>query len=771
LGTITATTATSIAAVERFATDAVIQALDARIAGGAALATDWAELAWHLRQRDTRRALQAADTAQSAAEADATVDASALAARLDLVRAEASWLRADLATADVIAQRALQAFAQAGDEIGMADAHWLVLNIATDQGDPVRRQVALAASLAHAQAAGDASRIALAETAQHCFECFADPRGSMRWNDVIDRRIREGDAALRALAHHFRSVQAAQLGDHAGAIDHALHTADDALETGQLRRAIMALTNASSILCDLNDLEGALQYAAQALKIAQRNEGPQAVGTCLCENAELLLKLGHTQAAAAMIDDALAVMQPLAHSSSHANALGVQGAVLLALSQPAQAGAAFAAMEQVARAINEPALLVDALRGRVQALADAGRREEGLAVAAELLPLVQDDGLARAQSQMLLARLDDAQALHHLTQALQAARQVDGLTMMPELPIALAREHARRGDHEQAYAFAVEALALHERIRNRRIAQRVIAMEVRHRTDQARAEAARQRAAAQQQAVRADALEATQQALRAAQAELIARNDELQQAYRAMQEQSLTDPLTGMRNRRFLLQQIESDIALCLRRYDEVLEQTRTLRPESADVCFFMVDVDGFKQVNDRFGHHGGDLVLMQMRDRLGALFRESDYLIRWGGEEFLVVARETDRAQASLMAERIRRAIEEAPFVLEHGREVALTCSVGFASFPFITRDPRSVTWSQVIEWSDQALNLAKQSGRNGWVGVCAGSAMRAAVRVRSAEELAHAAAQQEIVVDSSLPAARSRFAADADVGAQRKS
>lgn len=62
-----------------------------------------------------------------------------------------------------------------------------------------------------------------------------------------------------------------------------------------------------------------------------------------------------------------------------------------------------------------------------------------------------------------------------------------------------------------------------------------------------------------------------------------------QQAYRAMQEQSLTDPLTGMRNRRFLLQQIESDIALCLRRYDEALAQRRALRPESADLCFFMV--------------------------------------------------------------------------------------------------------------------------------------------------------------------------------------
>jgi diguanylate cyclase (GGDEF)-like protein len=761
LGPITATTT----AIERFATDAVIQALDAQIAGGTASAVDWAEQAWHLRQRDTRRALQAVDSAQAAIEADALAESSghlsALAARIDLVRAEAHWLQADLATADAIAQRAMQAFAQAGDETGMADAHWLVLNIATDQGDPARRQAALDASLAHALAAADASRIAQAETALHCFECFSDPHGSTRWNELIDRRICEGDAAVRALAHHFRSVQAAQLGDHAGAIDHALRAADDALATGQLRRAIMALTNVSAILCDLNDLEGALQVGARALEIAQRNDWPQALGTCLCENADLLLKLGRTPAAASMIDDALAVMRSLARSSSHAIALGVKGAVLLAQDLPAQAEVAFAEMERVARALAEPSLLIQALRGRMQALADAGRRAEGIALAAELMPLVQHDGLARAQSQMLLAQLDDAQALHHLTQALQAARQVDGLTTMPELPIALAREHARRGEHERAYAFAIEALDLRERIRNRQLSQRVIAMEVRHRTDQARAEAAQQRGLAQQQAVRADALEATQQALRAVQAELLARNDELQQAYRAMQEQSLTDPLTGMRNRRFLLQQIESDVALCLRRYDEVLEPRHTPRPESADLCFFMVDVDGFKQVNDHFGHHGGDLVLMQMRDRLGALFRESDYLIRWGGEEFLVVARETDRAQASAMAERIRRAIEERPFALEHGREVSRTCSVGFASFPFIPRDPRSVGWSQVIEWADQALSLAKQSGRNGWVGVCAGRAMRAAVRVGDVQELAHAAMRQEIVVDSSLPAARSRFAA----------
>src|SRR6185312_7715140 len=110
---------------------------------------------------------------------------------------------------------------------------------------------------------------------------------------------------------------------------------------------------------------------------------------------------------------------------------------------------------------------------------------------------------------------------------------------------------------------------------------------------------------------------------------------------RALEEASLRDPLTGLRNRRFLTQTLGQETQLALRRRDDLL--------------FFMIDIDHFKQVNDTYGHHAGDLVLIELCRRLQHVFREADYLVRWGGEEFLVVARGSSRAEAPLIAERVR--------------------------------------------------------------------------------------------------------------------
>jgi diguanylate cyclase (GGDEF)-like protein len=214
-------------------------------------------------------------------------------------------------------------------------------------------------------------------------------------------------------------------------------------------------------------------------------------------------------------------------------------------------------------------------------------------------------------------------------------------------------------------------------------------------------------------------LDATLGALRKAQAELVGKNLELETAYRTLQDLSVTDPLTGLRNRRFLLQHIESDIALCLRQHEERLNTLHAAPPQDADICFFLIDLDHFKQVNDAHGHAAGDQVLMQMRERLQMVFRESDYLVRWGGEEFLVVARQTHRSRADAMAGRICAVVEGQPFDIGNGGRLPLTCSVGFASFPFDLENPRATSWPRVVDLADDALYMAKRGGRNGWVGM----------------------------------------------------
>ena len=195
------------------------------------------------------------------------------------------------------------------------------------------------------------------------------------------------------------------------------------------------------------------------------------------------------------------------------------------------------------------------------------------------------------------------------------------------------------------------------------------------------------------------------------------RTAELQRLTAALNESSLTDPLTGLRNRRFLTQHIASDVALAVRAHDNHLKHGATLAVD-ADLIFFMFDIDHFKDVNDRYGHAAGDAVLTQMCGRLQSVFRDTDYLVRWGGEEFLVVARGSSRHFAAELAERARAAVASEPFEMDGGLRLAKTCSIGFAVFPLCTQHPSALGWAAVLNVADANLFAVKHAGRDGWLG-----------------------------------------------------
>ncbi len=216
--------------------------------------------------------------------------------------------------------------------------------------------------------------------------------------------------------------------------------------------------------------------------------------------------------------------------------------------------------------------------------------------------------------------------------------------------------------------------------------------------------------------------------LRARQAELERkvreRTAELEGLHRALKEKSavlerssITDPLTGLHNRRFLTEHIETDLAGSLRRAQEA--RAAGAMPIDTDSVFLLIDVDHFKRVNDRHGHSAGDEVLVLFSRRLRSVMRESDHVVRWGGEEFLAVARDTDRAQAEELAERIRGVMAGAPFVLGTGEALTVTCSIGFACLPSLPTRPHVPHWQEVVRLADHALLAAKRAGRNGWVGL----------------------------------------------------
>ena len=183
---------------------------------------------------------------------------------------------------------------------------------------------------------------------------------------------------------------------------------------------------------------------------------------------------------------------------------------------------------------------------------------------------------------------------------------------------------------------------------------------------------------------------------------------ELQQANNALEESSTTDPLTGIRNRRFFSATIQGDVAHAMRACVEGNDES------TRDLIFYLVDLDNFKEVNDLYGHDAGDRVLIEAARRISAAIRNSDVLVRWGGEEFLVVSRYTNRQQGGILAQRVLDAVRGKPFAISPEEKLNQTCSVGWAAFPWITENMDAVGYEHVLRQADRGLYKAKRAGKD---------------------------------------------------------
>jgi len=191
-------------------------------------------------------------------------------------------------------------------------------------------------------------------------------------------------------------------------------------------------------------------------------------------------------------------------------------------------------------------------------------------------------------------------------------------------------------------------------------------------------------------------------------------NRELRRTNDVLEEASLTDPLTGLRNRRYFSATIEADVGQSLRAHADNRDS------HTRDLVFYLIDADNFKEVNDRYGHDVGDKVLIEMARRLSSSIRHSDVLVRWGGEEFLIVSRYTDRGEAELLAQRVLAAVADTPFAVgKNGETIYRTCSMGWAAFPWLLEHPKTVGYEEVLTLADRGLNNAKRSGKNRAVGI----------------------------------------------------
>jgi len=171
--------------------------------------------------------------------------------------------------------------------------------------------------------------------------------------------------------------------------------------------------------------------------------------------------------------------------------------------------------------------------------------------------------------------------------------------------------------------------------------------------------------------------------------------------------QSSRDPLTTLYNRRYFQDFIGDRTAQAERRRGDV----RTIQ------ALLLIDLDHFKETNDRYGHAAGDAVLVAVARRLRDTLRETDMIVRWGGEEFLVFVAATHAETLDDIAMRIMHAVAVAPFLYD-GAEMAITASVGYVPMPLPPHDV-PLPWERAIGLADLALYMAKIHGRNRAYGI----------------------------------------------------
>lgn len=187
-------------------------------------------------------------------------------------------------------------------------------------------------------------------------------------------------------------------------------------------------------------------------------------------------------------------------------------------------------------------------------------------------------------------------------------------------------------------------------------------------------------------------------------------NQQLREANTQLEFHAVRDPLTGLYNRRSFLDMMKMRLA-------QAEAERRDVQENSPD-CLILLDIDHFKQINDGLGHAAGDAVLMEVAHRLRKAVRDTDMVLRWGGEEFLVFSPKSHPSQTAGLVERLLQTVGGEP-ILAGEKEIQVTMTAGFVSLPFSDVPESVFGWEKVLQIADMALYLGKANGRNRAYGV----------------------------------------------------
>ncbi len=199
-------------------------------------------------------------------------------------------------------------------------------------------------------------------------------------------------------------------------------------------------------------------------------------------------------------------------------------------------------------------------------------------------------------------------------------------------------------------------------------------------------------------------------------AQVQARTQELRRMADEHKELALRDSLTSLRNRRFLHETVRPRVGAIARQQTAAASPAGNVRkPTLVDLLgLAIVDIDHFKWVNDTHGHDAGDAVLRQFSRLLTDTARGHDVVVRWGGEEFLVVLAGADEEGLRAFGERLRKRVEAMEFQLPGGATIHRSCSVGLVGCPFYPPNGPEMDLDQMVNLADLGLYQAKRTGRN---------------------------------------------------------
>ena len=190
--------------------------------------------------------------------------------------------------------------------------------------------------------------------------------------------------------------------------------------------------------------------------------------------------------------------------------------------------------------------------------------------------------------------------------------------------------------------------------------------------------------------------------------ELESSNMRLNELNEQLSQLTHKDALTGLRNRRFLFEQLPKDIEHYQRNRESMLAQNKC-------IALMQLDLDNFKVINDKFGNSAGDSILQQVSGLLIRETRGSDYVVRYAGEQFMLVLRDIPLDMVRDFACRLNELIGVEAFVLPDGREVSVQCSVGYAIYPLELLGGQLIGWEISLQLAELALYHVKHNGRNG--------------------------------------------------------